>query len=155
MGEVGTRSVGGKGEFTRSLANLYHHRRCAVFGSAACLQYVLFGGSSQERLGGLGNPPGWVFFFLSFGLVYNVKLNPRGVRMNGERKGGQLVKRDGCIRQEGVLATLEHAGREVAHDRLRLYCEVAQHCIGPPSTKETDGIGVNMCTEECHGAGSS
>jgi hypothetical protein len=95
------------------------------------------------------------FFFLSFGLVYNVKSNPRGVRMNGERKGGQLVKRDGCIRQEGVLATLEHAGREVAHDRLRLYCEVAQHCIGPPATQETDGIGVNMCTKEGHGAGGA
>jgi hypothetical protein len=51
--------------------------------------------------------------------------NQPGVGMSRERRGGQLGNRDGCIRQEGVLATLEHAGREVAHDWLRLYHEVA------------------------------
>jgi hypothetical protein len=53
---------------------LYHHRRCAAFGSAARLQYVLFGGSSQGRLGGLGNPPGWVFLlkYLLFVVVFVV-----------------------------------------------------------------------------------
>ena len=54
------------------------------------------------------------------------------------------------IRMEGVVAALDHATGEVAHNRLCLEVKILEHSIGLPSTKQANGIGVNVGVEKGH-----
>ena len=54
------------------------------------------------------------------------------------------------IRVEGVVAATDHATGKVAHDRLCLEVKVSEHSIRLPSTKQANGIGVNVRVEKGH-----
>ena len=80
--------------------------------------------------------------------------------MGRELAGGNEVGRDGSdegdfvVRKESEVATMEHLGRKVAHDRFRLDMEVAKHFIRAPAAKEADAVGVHIGAKECHCASS-
>ena len=58
------------------------------------------------------------------------------------------------VRQQGgVVAAEEHSGRKVAHHGFGLNVKVSEHLVGLPSAKEADAIGIDIRTEESHGAG--
>ena len=65
--------------------------------------------------------------------------------------GQSLCDGDGCIWEEGVLAALEHASGKVSHDWLGLDGEVAEHFVRTPSSKQFNGVRVNVGTKEGHG----
>ena len=69
--------------------------------------------------------------------------------------GHALDDGDGRIREESVLASLEHAGGKIAHDRLGLDGEVAKHFVRAPSAEEFDCVGIDVGTKEGHCAGGS
>ena len=54
------------------------------------------------------------------------------------------------MQREGAM--VEHAGREITHDRGGLDGEVAKHLIGAPAAKKADDVGVNLGAKEGHGA---
>ena len=56
------------------------------------------------------------------------------------------------VGEQREVASLDHAGGKMAHDRLGLDMQVPQHFIRAPSAKKADAIGVDIRAEECHGA---
>ncbi len=78
----------------------------------------------------------------------------------GKQKQKRKQKRvsmrlDVLVGKKKVVGAFEHPPREITHDRLCLDREVSKHDIGVPPSQETDGVGINMSTEESHRTGSS
>jgi hypothetical protein len=67
----------------------------------------------------------------------------------------ELVTGDVLVRKEDEVATVEHFGGEALHESISLEVEVAQHFVGTPSADEADDVGVDVSTEEGHGARGS
>ena len=59
------------------------------------------------------------------------------------------------VGQEGKVAASKHLGSKISHDRLGLYMQVSQHLVGAPAPEETNAISIDVCAQECHGAGRS
>ena len=57
--------------------------------------------------------------------------------------------------KKGIGAAMQHPGRKITHDRLSLNMQVSQHFIGAPAPDETDAIGIDIGTQEGHGAGGA
>jgi hypothetical protein len=94
----------------------------ATCSRVACLQYVLETDVGQWLVGWVGDPKDGNF-------VVNF------VVFCCECVGwwASLCDWDIGVGQEGVLASLEHARCEVAHDRLGLNCQVPEHFVGAPA----------------------
>ena len=54
--------------------------------------------------------------------------------------------------QHAELAAPDHGGGEVHHLGVRLEVQVAEHFVGSPATDEFDYVGIDVATQECHGA---
>jgi len=73
-----------------------------------------------------------------------------------EGLGGRLgADGDLVVRVKREVASRQHAGGEISHDRLGLEMKVAQHFIAAPAAEEADHVGVDMGAEEGHSAGGS
>jgi len=62
------------------------------------------------------------------------------------------VDGDVLVGMEGIHAMLEHVDCKIPHDGLSLDVEVLHHGVGLPVAQKLNEVGVNMGTEECHGA---
>ena len=62
------------------------------------------------------------------------------------REGRKLEQGDISIGVQNEGPMLEHSGRKVAHDRLRLYVKVAEHFVRTPTSNELDDVGVDLGT---------
>lgn len=65
---------------------------------------------------------------------------------------------EGVIRQsgnKGIVATLQHDGRELLHSGMGLDMEIAEHRVRAPATKELNGVGIDVPVKESGGARSA
>ena len=59
---------------------------------------------------------------------------------------------DVAVGMEGEDPTIEHAGRKISHQRLRLNVEITEHLVGLPSAEEADDVWVDVGAQKRHGA---
>ena len=53
-------------------------------------------------------------------------------------------------RDERIISVLEHIDGQTPHENFVCHMEVAEHCVAPPPSDQTDCVQVHLCDDQGH-----